>query len=87
MIFIREKMGIGDWGLGIGDWGLGPIPNPHVLIINFDHNLFYNYSKIKLKIIKLIIYITNFNNIHLFVFFFEQLHYVFQDPKRHFFYQ
>jgi len=24
------------WGLGIGDWGLGigPIPNPHVLILN-----------------------------------------------------
>ena len=28
-------MGIGDWGLGIGDWGLGPIPNPHVEVIQF----------------------------------------------------
>jgi len=27
-------MGIGDWGLGIGDWGLGPIPNPHLRLIN-----------------------------------------------------
>jgi len=25
---LREKMGIGDWGLGIGDWAQSPIPNP-----------------------------------------------------------
>jgi len=35
-------LGIGDWGLGIGDWGLGigdcaqsPIPNPHIISINY----------------------------------------------------
>jgi len=28
-------LGIGDWGLGIGDWGLGPIPNPHIDLINY----------------------------------------------------
>ena len=39
---IKEKMGIGDWGLGIGDWGLAqsPIPNPQspipIFIITFE---------------------------------------------------
>jgi len=23
LIYFKNKMGIGDWGLGIGDWGLG----------------------------------------------------------------
>jgi len=30
MIKIKNKLGIGDWGLGIGDWGLSPIPNPQL---------------------------------------------------------
>jgi hypothetical protein len=29
LILIKNRMGIGDWGLGIGDWGLGIGPNPH----------------------------------------------------------
>jgi len=32
--FIKDTMGIGDWGLGIGDWGLGPIPNSQYPIPN-----------------------------------------------------
>jgi hypothetical protein len=41
LLFLKSKMGIGDWGLGIGDWGLGigpngqsPIPNPQSPIPN-----------------------------------------------------
>ena len=32
--FNFQLLGIGDWGLGIGDWGLGPIPNPHLSVLN-----------------------------------------------------
>ena len=45
-------MGIGDWGLGIGDWGLGPIPNPQSPLLNI-------YLHLKIKKLKLIIYIEN----------------------------
>jgi len=38
-------LGIGDWGLGIGDWGLGPIPNPHIILINF---YLKNYTTFKI---------------------------------------
>jgi len=31
---LKDKMGIGDWGLGIGDWGLGIGPNPQSPIPN-----------------------------------------------------
>jgi len=45
MIFIKEKLKYGDWGLGIGDWGLGigdwaqsPIPNPQSPFYRFFIN-------------------------------------------------
>jgi hypothetical protein len=31
---LKNKMGIGDWGLGIGDWAQSPIPNPQSPIPN-----------------------------------------------------
>jgi len=33
---MKDKLGIGDWGLGIGDWGLGPNPQspiPNIIFI------------------------------------------------------
>jgi len=27
-IYLKKKLGIGDWGLGIGEWGFGDWPNP-----------------------------------------------------------
>jgi len=32
--YLKNKMGIGDWGLGMGDWGLGIGPNPQSPIPN-----------------------------------------------------
>jgi hypothetical protein len=48
-------LGIGDWGLGIGDWGFGPIPNPHIIFVDFKiylkiYLLLYNYFKNVIKI-------------------------------------
>jgi hypothetical protein len=54
---LKNKMGIGDWGLGIGDWGLGPIPNPQSPIPN-PHPQFPFY----LNKFRLIIKILLFNN-------------------------
>jgi len=51
-------MGIGDWGLGIGDWGLGPIPNPQSPIPNpqspmiFEYYFkYYDFKRIKFKLL------------------------------------
>jgi hypothetical protein len=33
-IYIKDFLGIGDWGLGIGDWAQSPIPNPQSPIPN-----------------------------------------------------
>ena len=44
--FLKDEMGIGDWGLGIGDWGMGPIPNPQSPIPNpespIPNNIYLN---------------------------------------------
>jgi hypothetical protein len=34
-------MGIGDWGLGIGDWAQSPIPNPHLIFLDYLKTIFY----------------------------------------------
>jgi len=36
-IFIKNELGIGDWGLGIGDWAQSPIPNPQSPIPNLKN--------------------------------------------------
>jgi len=49
-INIKNKLGIGDWGLGIGDWGLGPIPNPQSPIPN-PPSPFFNNCLLKILLI------------------------------------
>ena len=48
-IYIKNEMGIGDWGLGIGDWGWGIWTNHQFLIPNFKSPTKEIYSSISFK--------------------------------------